>query len=151
MRDYGYAAVAASRAAEAETGARHSRIMFWLYRRMTGARALLAADESPPTGRIFCITLARAVAFHRRRDDLAEAVVVEEGAHGHAVRPGPVLDARRLAAQRARTDHLGPVELLGEAVDRGGRVSIRQVPADEHDDLRGVAGRGVARLVDRPT
>ena len=39
MRDYGYAAVAVSRAAEAETGARHNRLMFWLYRRMTGARA----------------------------------------------------------------------------------------------------------------
>ena len=40
MRDYGYAAVAASRAAEAETGAAwHNRLMFWLYRRMTGARA----------------------------------------------------------------------------------------------------------------
>jgi 2-polyprenyl-6-methoxyphenol hydroxylase-like FAD-dependent oxidoreductase len=39
MRDYGYAAVAASRAAEAETGARHNRLMFWLYRRMAGARA----------------------------------------------------------------------------------------------------------------
>jgi len=39
MRDYGYAAVAASRQAEAETGARHNRLMFWLYRRMAGARA----------------------------------------------------------------------------------------------------------------
>jgi 2-polyprenyl-6-methoxyphenol hydroxylase-like FAD-dependent oxidoreductase len=39
MRDYGYAAVAASRAAEAETGARHNRLMFWLYRRMADARA----------------------------------------------------------------------------------------------------------------
>jgi 2-polyprenyl-6-methoxyphenol hydroxylase-like FAD-dependent oxidoreductase len=39
MRDYGYAAVAASTAAEAETGARHNRLMFWLYRRMTGTRA----------------------------------------------------------------------------------------------------------------
>ena len=39
MRDYGYAAVAASQAAEAETGARHNRLMTWLYRRMTGARA----------------------------------------------------------------------------------------------------------------
>jgi 2-polyprenyl-6-methoxyphenol hydroxylase-like FAD-dependent oxidoreductase len=39
MREYGYAAVAASQAAEAETGARHNRLMFWLYRRMTGARA----------------------------------------------------------------------------------------------------------------
>jgi 2-polyprenyl-6-methoxyphenol hydroxylase-like FAD-dependent oxidoreductase len=39
MRDYGYAAVAASQAAEAETGTRHNRLMFWLYRRMTGARA----------------------------------------------------------------------------------------------------------------
>ncbi len=36
MRDYGYAAVAASSQAEAETGARHNRLMFWLYRRMTG-------------------------------------------------------------------------------------------------------------------
>jgi 2-polyprenyl-6-methoxyphenol hydroxylase-like FAD-dependent oxidoreductase len=35
MRDYGYAAVAASSQAEAETGMRHNRLMFWLYRRMT--------------------------------------------------------------------------------------------------------------------
>jgi 2-polyprenyl-6-methoxyphenol hydroxylase-like FAD-dependent oxidoreductase len=34
MRAYGYAAVAASSQAEAETGARHSRLMFWLYRRL---------------------------------------------------------------------------------------------------------------------
>jgi len=39
MREYGYAAVAASRAAEAETGMRHNRLMFWLYRRMTGTSA----------------------------------------------------------------------------------------------------------------
>ncbi len=39
MRDYGYAAVAASRAAEAETGMRRSRLMFWLYRRMTKTSA----------------------------------------------------------------------------------------------------------------
>jgi 2-polyprenyl-6-methoxyphenol hydroxylase-like FAD-dependent oxidoreductase len=38
MRDYGYAAVAASSQAEAETGLRHNRLMFWLYRRMTGTR-----------------------------------------------------------------------------------------------------------------
>jgi 2-polyprenyl-6-methoxyphenol hydroxylase-like FAD-dependent oxidoreductase len=38
MRDYGYAAVAASSQAEAETGMRHNRLMFWLYRRMTGPR-----------------------------------------------------------------------------------------------------------------
>ena len=38
MRDYGYAAVAASRAAEAETGMRRNRLMFWLYRRTTGTR-----------------------------------------------------------------------------------------------------------------
>ena len=36
MRDYGYAAVAASSQAEAETAARHNRLMFWLYRRMAG-------------------------------------------------------------------------------------------------------------------
>ena len=36
MRDYGYAAVAAASRAEAETGARHNRLMSWLYRRMTG-------------------------------------------------------------------------------------------------------------------
>jgi 2-polyprenyl-6-methoxyphenol hydroxylase-like FAD-dependent oxidoreductase len=34
MREYGYAAVAASRQAEAETGARRNRLLFWLYRRM---------------------------------------------------------------------------------------------------------------------
>jgi 2-polyprenyl-6-methoxyphenol hydroxylase-like FAD-dependent oxidoreductase len=38
MRDYGYAAVAASSRAEADTGMRHNRLMFWLYRRMTGTR-----------------------------------------------------------------------------------------------------------------
>jgi 2-polyprenyl-6-methoxyphenol hydroxylase-like FAD-dependent oxidoreductase len=34
MREYGYAAVAASRQAEAETGARRSRLLFWLSRRL---------------------------------------------------------------------------------------------------------------------
>jgi 2-polyprenyl-6-methoxyphenol hydroxylase-like FAD-dependent oxidoreductase len=34
MREYGYAAVAASRQAETETGARRSRLLFWLYRRL---------------------------------------------------------------------------------------------------------------------
>ena len=34
MREYGYAAVAASRQAEAQTGARRSRLLFWLYRRL---------------------------------------------------------------------------------------------------------------------
>jgi 2-polyprenyl-6-methoxyphenol hydroxylase-like FAD-dependent oxidoreductase len=34
MREYGYAAVAASRQAEAETGARRNRLPFWLYRRL---------------------------------------------------------------------------------------------------------------------
>ena len=33
MREYGYAAVAASRQAEAQTGARRSRLLFALYRR----------------------------------------------------------------------------------------------------------------------
>lgn len=34
--EYGYAAVAASRQAEAETGMRRHRLMFWLYRRTAG-------------------------------------------------------------------------------------------------------------------
>ena len=33
MREYGYAAVAASSQAEAEAGLRRNRLMFWLYRR----------------------------------------------------------------------------------------------------------------------
>jgi len=37
MREYGYAAVAASRQAEAETGARRNRLLFWLYRRLAQA------------------------------------------------------------------------------------------------------------------
>jgi 2-polyprenyl-6-methoxyphenol hydroxylase-like FAD-dependent oxidoreductase len=37
MREYGYAAVAASRQAEAETGARRHRLLFWLYRRLAQA------------------------------------------------------------------------------------------------------------------
>jgi 2-polyprenyl-6-methoxyphenol hydroxylase-like FAD-dependent oxidoreductase len=36
MREYGYAAVAASSQAEAEAGLRRNRLMFWLYRRVTG-------------------------------------------------------------------------------------------------------------------
>ena len=39
MRTYGYAAVAASSQAEAETGMRRRRLMFWLYRRLTGTSA----------------------------------------------------------------------------------------------------------------
>ena len=39
MRDYGYAAVTASSQAEAETGMRRNRLMFWLYRRMAGTPA----------------------------------------------------------------------------------------------------------------
>jgi len=38
MREYGYAAVAASRQAEAETGARRNRPLFWLYRRLARPR-----------------------------------------------------------------------------------------------------------------
>ena len=38
MREYGYAAVAASRQAEAQTGARRNRALFWLYRRLAPAR-----------------------------------------------------------------------------------------------------------------
>jgi hypothetical protein len=34
MREYGYAAVAASRRAEAETGARRHPLLFWLYRHL---------------------------------------------------------------------------------------------------------------------
>jgi 2-polyprenyl-6-methoxyphenol hydroxylase-like FAD-dependent oxidoreductase len=34
LRDYGYAAVAASRQAETELGARGHRLMFWPYRRL---------------------------------------------------------------------------------------------------------------------
>jgi 2-polyprenyl-6-methoxyphenol hydroxylase-like FAD-dependent oxidoreductase len=40
MRAYGYAAVAASSQAEAETGARHNKLMFWLYRRLSATRRL---------------------------------------------------------------------------------------------------------------
>ena len=39
MRAYGYAAVAASSQAEAEIGMRRHRLMFWLYRRLTGTSA----------------------------------------------------------------------------------------------------------------
>jgi 2-polyprenyl-6-methoxyphenol hydroxylase-like FAD-dependent oxidoreductase/predicted kinase len=46
MREHGYAAVAASRQAETETGARRSRVQFWLYRRL--ARALFSLHMSVP-------------------------------------------------------------------------------------------------------
>ena len=45
MREYGYAAVAASRRAEAETGARRNRLLFWLYRQMArGSRPGMLYD-----------------------------------------------------------------------------------------------------------
>jgi 2-polyprenyl-6-methoxyphenol hydroxylase-like FAD-dependent oxidoreductase len=44
MRGYGYAAVAASSQAEAETGARHNKLMFWLYRRLAADRSRSPAD-----------------------------------------------------------------------------------------------------------
>jgi 2-polyprenyl-6-methoxyphenol hydroxylase-like FAD-dependent oxidoreductase len=46
MREYGYAAVAASRQAEAETGARRNRLLFWLYRRL-GPKARRTAPSGP--------------------------------------------------------------------------------------------------------
>ena len=49
MREYGYAAVAASRQAEAETGARRNRLLFWLYRRLArGSRP--SRDGRGPAG-----------------------------------------------------------------------------------------------------
>ena len=49
MREYGYAAVTASRQAEAETGARRNRLLFWLYRRLArGSRP--SRDGSGPAG-----------------------------------------------------------------------------------------------------
>ena len=50
MRDYGYAAVAASRQAETELGARGHRFMFWLYRRLArhaDAEPVGAPDRQP--------------------------------------------------------------------------------------------------------
>lgn len=38
LRDYGVAAVKASREADAEMGARRSSVMFWLYRRLARGR-----------------------------------------------------------------------------------------------------------------
>ena len=43
MREYGYAAVAASSQPKAETGMRHNQLMFWLYRRMTGTSARITS------------------------------------------------------------------------------------------------------------
>ena len=39
MREVGYAAVAASRQAETELGARRNKLMFWLYRRLAARQA----------------------------------------------------------------------------------------------------------------
>ena len=39
MREYGFAAVQASREAEAEMGARRSSVAFWLYRRVARGRS----------------------------------------------------------------------------------------------------------------
>jgi 2-polyprenyl-6-methoxyphenol hydroxylase-like FAD-dependent oxidoreductase len=52
MRKYGYAAVAASRQAEAETGARRHRLPFWLYRHLARSRhpIRLGACRPPPRG-----------------------------------------------------------------------------------------------------
>ena len=150
MREYGYAAVAASRRAEAETGARRNRLLFWLYRRMPGqgrGRLLRGWQLHGRAERAHHV--GQRGGAHRGRGKLTEAVVVEPGAHAHAALLGPFLVARGLAAHRARADDLGPLVLLEEAGDGGGRVGVGQVAADEHDDLRGVADRGLARLVDR--
>ncbi len=58
MREYGYAAVAASRAAEAEMSASRRGIGYWLYRRLAGPSAAIgghgrSAGGRPPTGQEF--------------------------------------------------------------------------------------------------
>jgi hypothetical protein len=53
MRDYGYAAVAASQAAEAETGARHNRLMF-LALPPDDRRARLRQARPLPAGLLTC-------------------------------------------------------------------------------------------------
>jgi 2-polyprenyl-6-methoxyphenol hydroxylase-like FAD-dependent oxidoreductase len=146
MRGYGYAAVAASSQADAGMGAPQRGLMSWLYRRLARSPAgkklllghLLDGRAHGGHGR------GQVRGVHGGRHDLAEAVVVEPRAHGHAVRGAAALfEACGLAAQRTRADHVGPGELLREAGDRGGRSGVRQVAADEHDDLLGVASRRV--------
>ena len=47
MCEYGYAAVAASRQAEAETGARRNRLLFALYRRLAAPRLRVPSSRGP--------------------------------------------------------------------------------------------------------
>jgi len=150
MRGYGYAAVAAS--SQANVGAPQRGLVSWLYRRLARSPAgkqlllghLLDGRAHGGHGR------GQVRGVHGGRDDLTEAVVVEPGAHGHAVRGAAALfDARGLAAQRTRVDHVGTGEPLHEAGDRGGRSGVRQMAADEHDDLLGVAARRIPGLVHR--
>jgi 2-polyprenyl-6-methoxyphenol hydroxylase-like FAD-dependent oxidoreductase len=150
MRGYGYAAVAAS--SRANVGAAQRGVMSWLYRRLARSPArrqlllghLLDGRAYGGHGR------GQVRGAHGGRDDLTEAVVVEPGAHGHAVRGAAALfDAHGLAAERTRVDHVGTGELLHEAGDRGGRSGVGQMAADEHDDLLGVTARRVPGLVHR--
>ena len=53
MCEYGYAAVAASRQAEAETGARRNRLLFALYRRLAAPRLAGAVVPRSPLVRPF--------------------------------------------------------------------------------------------------
>ena len=152
MRGYGYAAVAASRQADAAMGARPRRLMSWLYRRLAGRPAVTPLllghllDGRAHGGH----GLAQVCGVHGGRDDLTEAVIVEPGAHRHAVRGAAALfDAHGLASQRTRVDHVSTGELLHEAGDRGGRSGVGQMAADEHDDLLGAAARRVPGLVHR--
>jgi 2-polyprenyl-6-methoxyphenol hydroxylase-like FAD-dependent oxidoreductase len=150
MRGYGYAAVAAS--SQANLGAPQRGLVSWLYRRLARRPAgkqlllghLLDGRAHGGHGR------GQVRGVHGGRDDLTEAVVVEPCAHGHAVRGAAALfDARGLTAQRTRADHVGTGEPLHEAGDRGGRRGVRQMAADEHDDLLGVAARRIPGLVHR--
>src|ERR1700677_2242516 len=85
---------------------------------------------------------------HRRRYELAERVIVEPHAHRHALAAGCRVGARGLAAHGARGyDRRAPVVLL-ETRYRGRRITVGQLAADEHEDLRVTPGRRAALLVD---
>ena len=65
MREYGYAAVAASRQAEAETGTRRNRLLFWLYRRMAPSPRTQRPTQLGACGIRTECTLAQSPPLHR--------------------------------------------------------------------------------------
>jgi 2-polyprenyl-6-methoxyphenol hydroxylase-like FAD-dependent oxidoreductase len=127
MREYGYAAVAASRQAEAETGARRNRLLFWLYRarRLPGEpRGSLAPNDMNPG-----VHVVAAVHRSRKAPILAAYERPRTGVGGGRPARSRQEHRRRYPARLARAD-AGPAGQGHHVrVVRGGDPGRQRPPA----------------------